>query len=74
MQVPLRNTMEDVKIEKLLGKANWTSWKFQMSIILKSMDIFGVVDGTWKKPSEEGGGDAEMAVYLKKLQEWEKKR
>ena len=33
-------------IEKLDGKTNWNTWKFQMKHILLVKDLWGFVDGT----------------------------
>lgn len=64
--------MEEFKIEKLHGTGNWSSWKFQMSIIMKSMDLYRIIDGTYKKPvSLAGGGDAVDAAFLQNLRAWE---
>lgn len=65
--------MEDFKIEKLRGAVNWCSWKFQMRIILKSMDLYNIVDGSYKRPiNADGNGDAGRAISLQNLQAWEK--
>lgn len=31
---------------RLEGANNWTSWKFQVKVILKALNVFGVVDGS----------------------------
>ena len=34
-----------------LGDANYTTWKFQVSLVLKAHNLFQVVNGTEKKPA-----------------------
>nr|CAD7197734.1 unnamed protein product [Timema douglasi] len=35
--------------EKLEGSSNWNVWKFQIKVILQSMGLYGVVDGSEQK-------------------------
>ncbi|CAD6210593.1 GSCOCG00010914001-RA-CDS, partial [Cotesia congregata] len=38
---------------KLEGQRNWIVWKFQITVLLKGLGIFSIVDGTTTKPEEE---------------------
>ncbi|KAL4143657.1 hypothetical protein QTP88_005968 [Uroleucon formosanum] len=43
--------MEDsVKITKLCAE-NWLLWKFQMKVILNSLEVGSIISGDWTKPS-----------------------
>jgi len=43
--------MEDsVKITKLCAE-NWPLWKFQMKVILNSLEVGSIISGDWTKPS-----------------------
>lgn len=58
---------ELVKISKLTEQKQWTTWKFQVTIVLKSQDVWKVVTGA-EKPPKEGAED-----YEKLLKAYEKK-
>lgn len=32
--------------ERLDGIGNWTAWKFQLTVLLKALKLFGIVDET----------------------------
>lgn len=34
---------------KLEGERNWNLWKFQISVLLRGMDLYGIVEGSEKK-------------------------
>lgn len=42
----------EIKVEKLIEAKQWSLWKFQMRIILKSLDAFGIVNGESQRPAE----------------------
>lgn len=58
---------ELIKVEKLQSQSQWTMWKFQVKIILKSSDVYEVVSGEKSKPE-----DANAADYEAKLAAWKK--
>lgn len=58
---------DTIKIAKLVEAKQWTTWKFQIQIILKSQDLWNVVIGKLKPPKE---GDKD---YENLNSEYEKK-
>lgn len=58
---------ELIKIEKLQTHAQWTMWKFQIKIILKSREVYEVVSGEDPKPDNTEGAD-----YAARLAAWKK--
>ena len=42
--------MEEFKVQKLHGASNWSIWKFRICIVLTSMDVYNITDGSAKKP------------------------
>jgi Tfp pilus assembly protein PilO len=45
--------MEDsMKITKL-STENWPQWKFQMKVILNSLEVGSIISGDWTKPSSK---------------------
>lgn len=52
--------MEDIKISKLNGVESWTLWKFQIRVILRASDLWGIVDGTIRKPSETSTNELKL--------------
>lgn len=56
---------------KLEGYGDWISWKFQVKVILKALDIFKMVDGSEIRPvpaaaEEEGEEGKAEGEWLKK--------
>lgn len=47
---------------KLDGLSNWSIWKFQVKVILKALEVYGIVDGSVVKPEE----DADKEIWEKK--------
>lgn len=44
-----------VQIELLNGKENWATWKFKISILLRSQPgVMNVVEGTLQVPTQKG--------------------
>lgn len=39
---------------KLEGLENWTTWKFQIKVLLKALEIYNVVDGSEVIPTDQG--------------------
>lgn len=58
---------------KLKGKDNWNVWKFQITIILRSKNVFEVVTGKSAKPIWVSGNEQERQRHEAKLQEWVRK-
>ena len=58
-----------VKITKLKNIENWNVWKFQVRLLLISHEVFGVVNGTERKPATPAEGAVEnvQAQYAKDL-------
>lgn len=55
------------RIEKLQNATTWLQWKFQVKIILSSMDIFDVVSGLEEIPdASESDADAKIIKWKKK--------
>lgn len=44
---------DTIKITKLVDPKQWTTWKFQVTIILKSSEVWDVVTGIEKPPEEK---------------------
>lgn len=58
---------ELVKISKLTEQKQWTTWKFQVTIVLKSQSAWKVVTGEEKPPKEDATDYAKLIVdYDKK--------
>lgn len=49
----VKNGTENTAILKIEGAKNWNVWKFQTKVILKSMEIFDIVDGSSIKPTNK---------------------
>lgn len=64
----------EVKIAKLKEAKDWTLWKLQAKVVLKTLDVFKVVDGSEKvpilKPNAQGN---EVTAHAELLEAWEKK-
>lgn len=45
---------ESVRIEKLQEASQFSTWKFQMTLLMKSVEIYDVVTGLRVKPLQEG--------------------
>lgn len=58
---------DTIKISKLIEPKQWTTWKFQVTIILKSQDLWNVATGKLKPPVEGATN------YTKDLDDYEKK-
>lgn len=58
---------ELVKISKLAEQKQWTTWKFQVTIVLKAQDVWDVVTGAEKPPVES------TSDYAKLLKDYKKK-
>ena len=64
----------EIKISKLQEPKDWTLWKLQTRVVLKSLDVFKVVDGSIKRPIlKENATSDEITAYNKLFEEWEKK-
>lgn len=61
------------KIEKLTGKENWSSWKFQIQILLDARNALEVVTGEERDPGQpEGLAGAALTAHEKKRAEYKK--
>lgn len=63
---------ELIKINKLKSAENWTTWKFQIKVMMIANECFAVADGTITKP-EPPSLDADVgtnATYQKDLKQW----
>ncbi|KAL0821972.1 hypothetical protein ABMA28_005360 [Loxostege sticticalis] len=59
-----------ISIGNLEGKANWTTWKYKISIMLRgTTDAMEIVEGRLKRPvsPQDGAGDAAVATYDRDL-------
>lgn len=56
-----------IKIDKLQMQAQWPAWKFQIGILLKSLEIYDVVSGEDPKPI-----NINEANYETKIAAWKK--
>lgn len=65
----------EVKISKLKEQKDWTLWKLQTKVVLKSLELFKVVDGTDKYPviGKDEPTTTELAAYQKQIDDWAKK-
>lgn len=57
---------DTIKITKLVDQKQWTIWKFQISIILKSQDLWNLVIGVEKPPLESDKEFASLKVAYDK--------
>lgn len=55
-----------IKIAKLVGPKQWTNWKFQIQIILKSQDLWNVVSKKELRPKADESNQKLVAAYDKK--------
>lgn len=65
----VENLSTKVQITPLQGKDNWDTWKFKISILLRSIpDALDIVEGKCKRPVLLAGvGDAEVTAFKTKL-------
>ena len=61
---------EVIRITKLKGIENWSTWKFQVSVTLKSNGTWDVVNGKSTLP-EQGAGTSSDA-HVKAVMAWTK--
>lgn len=59
---------ETARINKLIEAKHWTLWKFQVKIMLESIEAWDIVCGKTQKPSNESDTDhaKKLADYIKK--------
>lgn len=66
--------MSEIKISKLADAKDWTLWKMQVKVVLRSQEVFGVVDKTEKEPVLKSGADgAAITKHEEEKKEWLKK-
>lgn len=66
--------MSEIKISKLSEQRDWTLWKMQVTVVLKSMEIFGVVDKSLKEPVlDDDATTAQTTAHRTAHAEWVKK-
>lgn len=64
----------DVKVSKLKEAKDWTLWKLQAKVVLKTLEVFKVVDGSEKCPKlKENATSAESTAYKTAFEAWDKK-
>lgn len=64
----------EFKINKLQEAKDWTLWKLQARVVLKSLEVFKVVDGSEKCPILKiGAAQEEISAFNKLFEAWEKK-
>lgn len=65
----------EVKISKLKEQKDWTLWKLQAKVVLKTLEVFSVVDKTEKYPilEKQDPSATELAAYEKLILAWDKK-
>lgn len=64
----------EIKINKLKEAKDWTLWKLQTKVVLRSLDVFKVVDGTEKCPVlKTGASEKEKEAHDIAFGSWEKK-
>lgn len=66
---------ETIKIGNLKGSENWAVWKFQLRIIFVSKGIYGIVQGSEKKPTAPTAADITknenaQATFEKQVAVW----
>lgn len=61
-----------IKIIKLKSVEDWTTWKFQIKVMMIANESFGVTNGTVTKPElPNQNANAEIrAAYQKDLKQW----
>lgn len=65
----------EIKITKLQEQKEWTLWKLQAKVVLRSMEVFCVVDGTEKEPKlQEDANSTEVTQYRKRSHSLDKER
>lgn len=68
---------DSVKISKLQDVKDWSRWKFQITILLNDLDIYGIVTGDNPKPVvERRQNETEEEAHSRNvegLKEWNKK-
>lgn len=68
---------DSVKISKLQDVKDWSRWKFQITILLNDLDIYGIVTGNILKPVvKRQQGETEKQAHSRnaeELKEWSKK-
>lgn len=63
-----------VEIKKLKESKDWTMWKMQVKIVLRSMEVFKIVDGSEKCPKLKlNATTAEITAHELSLQAWDLK-
>ena len=48
--------MDKIQIDKLEGAHNWTYWKFQVGMLLKSHEVQDIVTGVRTAPDSPAAG------------------
>ncbi|CAL1680878.1 unnamed protein product [Lasius platythorax] len=63
---------ELIKINKLKSVEDWTTWKFQIKVMMIANDCFGVANGTMTKPElpNQNANTEIRAAYQKDLKPW----
>lgn len=61
---------EIIQITKLKGTENWTTWKFQVCVTLKSNGTWNVINGMETPPERKAGTEAE--THAKETVAWNK--
>lgn len=63
-----------VEITKLKEPKDWTMWKMQVKIVLRSMGVFKVVDGSEKCPIlRQNASSSQITDHEKAFAEWDGK-
>lgn len=74
VRVVSKMSSSKVEISKLKESKDWTIWKMQVRVVLKSMGIFKVVDGTEKYPTlKEGSSTSDTTLYDAAVEAWDTK-
>lgn len=64
----------EVKISMLKNEKDWTVWKLRAKVVLKSLDVFKVVDGSEECPIlRENPKDSEITAHNVAFEAWDKK-
>ena len=53
------------QIDKLVGQADWSRWKRQVTLLLQHQNVFGVVNGTIRKPGEQATAAEKKSFFQK---------
>ena len=65
---------DETKIEKLRGNKDWSTWKFQLQLLLDARDALEVVTGELRDPGEpdDALADAALTAHNRKCADFKK--